>query len=99
MIQFRCDKELKQEATELYESLGLDLPTAFRIFLKQSILSRGIPFSVTIPNDGSGKSSVEKEGMEIFNALRKQAEDFPEMSMEEILSDIAEFRKMRRKGA
>ena len=26
LIQFRADKALKQEVTEIYESLGMDLP-------------------------------------------------------------------------
>ena len=31
LIQFRADKALKQEVAEIYESLGMDLPTAFRM--------------------------------------------------------------------
>ncbi len=31
LIQFCTDKALKHEATEIYESLGMDLPTALRI--------------------------------------------------------------------
>lgn len=27
LIQFRADKELKQEVAEIYERLGMDLPT------------------------------------------------------------------------
>lgn len=33
LIQFRADKALKQEVTEIYESLGMDLPTAFRMLI------------------------------------------------------------------
>ena len=33
LIQFRADKELKQEVAEIYETLGMDLPTAFRMFM------------------------------------------------------------------
>lgn len=36
LIQFRADKALKQEVTEIYEKLGLDLPTAFRMFMARS---------------------------------------------------------------
>ena len=34
LVQFRCDSELKEKTTALYESLGLDLPSAFRLFMK-----------------------------------------------------------------
>ena len=49
LIQFRADKNLKQEVSEIYESLGMDLPTAFRMFMSMSKMVKGIPFSVTIP--------------------------------------------------
>ena len=31
LIQFRADKELKQEVADIYEQLGMDLPTGFRM--------------------------------------------------------------------
>ena len=35
LIQFRVDKALKQEVAEIYETLGMDLPTAFRMFMTE----------------------------------------------------------------
>lgn len=46
LIQFRADKALKQEVTEIYESLGMDLPTALRMFMNKSKMVKGIPFDV-----------------------------------------------------
>ena len=43
LIQFRADKKLKQEVTDIYEQLGIDLPTAYRIFMKRIKQVRGIP--------------------------------------------------------
>lgn len=37
LIQFRVDKELKNEADKLFKELGLDLGTAIKLFLKQSV--------------------------------------------------------------
>ncbi|MCQ2362598.1 MAG: type II toxin-antitoxin system RelB/DinJ family antitoxin, partial [Acidaminococcaceae bacterium] len=48
LVQFRCDEELKENTTKLYESLGLDLPTAFRLFMKRSLLVQGLPFDVNV---------------------------------------------------
>lgn len=45
-ITFKVDNELKKEATELYQSMGLDLSTALRLFLTQSINTRSIPFKI-----------------------------------------------------
>ena len=45
-LQIRVDDAMKLEADHLFSSLGLDTPTAIRIFLKSSIENAGIPFSV-----------------------------------------------------
>ena len=43
LVQVRVDKKLKEEVSEIYEMLGLDLPTAIRMFLVRSKLERGLP--------------------------------------------------------
>ena len=40
LIQFRADKALKQEVSEIYERLGMDLPTAFRMFMARIFIFR-----------------------------------------------------------
>ena len=42
LVQTRIDKDLKQEVTEIYEALGIDLPTAIRMFFMRSKMVRGI---------------------------------------------------------
>ena len=45
-IQVRVDQTLKSEAERLFSDIGLDMPTAIRLFLKQSVINNGIPFSL-----------------------------------------------------
>ena len=45
-INIRVDDEVKAQAQELFNSLGLDMSTAMNIFLRQSIAYGGIPFMV-----------------------------------------------------
>ena len=45
LIQFRADKELKQDVAEIYESMGLDLPTAFRMFMYRTKAVNGLPLN------------------------------------------------------
>lgn len=45
-LQVRIDDALKRDADRLFLSLGLDTPTAVRIFLKAAIECDGIPFSI-----------------------------------------------------
>ena len=52
--QIRVDSEVKQAATELFKSLGLDMSGAVNLFLHQCVLRGGLPFSVTLPERGGG---------------------------------------------
>lgn len=49
LIQVRVDAALKKDADALFSDLGLDTPTAIRIFLKQAIKRHGLPFDVAQP--------------------------------------------------
>ena len=48
LVQVRVDKKLKEEVSEIYEMLGLDLPTAIRMFLVRSKLERGLPLNTML---------------------------------------------------
>ena len=69
IVQFRIDDELKTQATEIYEKLGLDLSTALRIFLKRSVAVRGIPFSMTLDNDTFLETAGDNEVMMLSEKL------------------------------
>jgi DNA-damage-inducible protein J len=43
-IQIRVDPDLKSEAERLFTEIGLDMPTAIRLFHKQAVINNGIPF-------------------------------------------------------
>ena len=45
-LRLRVDPELKAQAAALYESLGMDLSTATRIFYIQYLRCHGLPFKV-----------------------------------------------------
>ena len=94
LIQFRVDKELKQEVAEIYDALGMDLPTAFRIFMKRSRMVRGIPFDTTLPENIVTRS----EALNTFEELCRQAADVPEMSLEDINAEIHASRTSRKKN-
>jgi DNA-damage-inducible protein J len=51
VIQVRVDSQLKEDAETLFTDLGLDIPSAIRLFLKQAIARNGIPFPVKRGDD------------------------------------------------
>lgn len=50
-INIRIDDKLKDEAEKLFDELGLNMSSAFNVFLKQSIRQGGIPFEITTRTD------------------------------------------------
>jgi len=48
-IQFRTDKETKEQSTAIFKELGINMSDAINMFLRQSILTNGIPFQPKIP--------------------------------------------------
>ena len=87
------NEQLKQEVAEIYEALGMDLPTAFRMFINKSKLVKGIPFDVRLPEN----TVTRAEAMRAFEDLRSHAADVPEMSPEEINAEISAVRADRKK--
>ena len=51
-VTLRVDEDLKRQADALFSELGLNLTTAFNIFLRQSVREQRIPFQITknVPN-------------------------------------------------
>ena len=58
IVQFRIDDDLKNQATELYDRLGIDLSTAMRMFLKRSVSVNGIPFAMVLPREDYSASKA-----------------------------------------
>ena len=50
-IAVRVDDELKKQATAIFNELGLDMSTAVKLFLKQSVLTGSIPFELKLNSD------------------------------------------------
>ncbi len=48
-INFRVDENVKNQATAIFEELGLDMSTALNLFLRQAINYGGIPFALKKP--------------------------------------------------
>lgn len=59
IIQCRVDEDLKNEATALFEELGMDLSTALRMFLVRAVKEKGIPFDVKLEDETAKKKQNE----------------------------------------
>ncbi len=85
-ISIRMDAELKAQADALFAELGMNLSTAFNIFVRQSLREGKIPFdiSLNLPNRETIAALQEAERIakdpsvkgytnldELFDDLRK----------------------------
>ena len=90
LVQFRLDDVSKVQATQICERLGIDLPTAMRMFVARMIHENGIPFSMKLENDTVAQSALSA----MKKASRIAAENgIADMSLDEINAEIAEARK------
>ena len=85
LIRIRVDEDFRKEVDTLFADLGFDTPTAIRIFLKQAIKWRGLPFEVSqndLPNPETLAAISEGE------ILVKDPNTKRYSSFSEVLEDI-----------
>lgn len=66
-ININVDSNVKKEATELFNSLGLNMSTAVNLFLRKSINVGGIPFELKNPKPTRELKKALKEAKKIEN--------------------------------
>jgi DNA-damage-inducible protein J len=81
-INIRTDSTTKHEAQKILSDLGLDMTTAFNMFLRQIIIRKGIPFTIE-------KTPLKKTKTQLFGSLKGKidvSKDF-----DEPLDDFKEY--------
>lgn len=68
-VTFRVDEDIKKSAETLFADLGMNLSTAFNVFLRQAVREQQIPFVISknVPNEVTLKAMDEAEnGTDVF---------------------------------
>ncbi len=62
-ISIRMDTELKSQADALFGELGMNISTAFNIFVRQALREKRIPFDISLnqPNQETIAAMLEAE--------------------------------------
>ncbi|MDR0916810.1 MAG: type II toxin-antitoxin system RelB/DinJ family antitoxin [Oscillospiraceae bacterium] len=86
-ITVRIDTELKKQAEELFYDFGMNMTTAYVMFLKQAVREQRIPFEISrnTPNAETIAAIEEVRAMKADPTLGKSYTDVDEM-MRELLS-------------
>ena len=66
-VSFRIDSDLKAQADALFSQLGMNMTTAFNIFLRQSVREGYIPFEITLNTPNSETVAALIEAQQLMN--------------------------------
>jgi len=69
-IQVRIDDQTKSASTALFDQLGMSMSEAISLFLRQSIMRGGIPFTLTVPEKQKTNTDI-LENEAIIDALKR----------------------------
>lgn len=90
-IQIRVEEKLKRDADLVFEDLGLDTPTAIRLFLKKVVVSQSIPFELKVSHTVNGFTPEFEE--EVIKAAKEQENIGPFSSAKEAIAQLHKHAK------
>ena len=64
-INIRMEKNVKEQAEQIFNDLGLTMTAAINLFLRTAIRERGIPFSLKLDVPHETTASAIEEGRRI----------------------------------
>ena len=70
-VNIRIDDDLKARADNIFEELGINMTTAFTLFIRQTIRQGGIPFEITTRTD----PFYNEENLRVVRQSIKEAEE------------------------
>ncbi len=86
-MSFRVDKDLKEQADELFRNLGMNTSVALNMFLTQSVREQRLPFVASMQSPEPSKELLEalQEGEDILSGKIKAKKYH---SVKELIGDL-----------
>lgn len=88
-VNVRIQENIKKQAEEILDMIGIPRATAIDLFYRQIILNKGIPFSLTIPQN---IPVLEDMSIKDFNLMMTngytQAIQGESINVEEVLEEL-----------
>ena len=66
-LNIRTDKDVKEQAEQLFAELGLNMTTAINLFLRTAIRKHGIPFDLFLDVPNETTVAAIEEGKKLLN--------------------------------
>lgn len=67
VLQVRIDEQIRNQASDILNNLGLDMSSAVRLFLNRIIIEQGLPFTMTLPRNDESQSFDAMNFLETYN--------------------------------
>ena len=91
LLQVRVDKGLKEQTAAIYDAIGIDLPTAIRMFFKRTVMVGGLPFEGRlVMHDDTAKRAFASMRQKVESAQKN------EPTLDEINEYILSVRRSRK---
>ena len=79
IVRARVDADVKEQATEVFQKLGITMSGAIRMLLSQVVANKALPFELRIPNE------VTREAIQASRA----GEGSSFASVDDLFADLA----------
>ena len=90
----RLDSVQKAQFDQPCEQFGMSANTAINIFVRTVIRRRSIPFTISAEPD----DSIREKAIKAIQDIRREAQERPELTLEEINAEINAVREARAKS-
>jgi DNA-damage-inducible protein J len=96
-LSIRLDRDLKNEADQIFAAMGMSLTTAITVFVRQAVRQKKIPFEISL-SDAESKTLAMQDAMAASERIWRNAlqNGTDRMSLNEIDAEIAAARAERR---
>ena len=98
-LSIRIDRNLKNEADQVFNALGMNLTTAITVFVRQAVRQKKIPFEIALYPDGESTNNIMREAMAASERIWENSiqNNTDKLTIEDINVEIAASRAERRK--
>ena len=93
-LNIKIDRDLKMQADNLFNRMGMNLTTAVNVFVRQAVHEQAIPFKIHVEDDNTVLLKAKLALKEMQEESAKNGNS--EMTLDEINDIIAETREEKR---
>ncbi|WP_092984074.1 type II toxin-antitoxin system RelB/DinJ family antitoxin [Lacicoccus qingdaonensis] len=78
-LNLRIDDQLKEDANELFNEMGIDMSTAIKLFLTQSVREGRVPFVIGEPLESlKARHEILNEEGETYSSVKELMDNINE---------------------